>query len=97
MGNPQGPRVEVMPEATARVLFTAGFSRRYTGGVREFEVAARNLRGVIKALDQLYPGLGVHLEEETTVAIDGELHEIGYGQPVKPGAEVFFIPKIEGG
>ena len=43
---------------TARVVFTAGFSRRYTGGVREFEVEARNLRGVIKAMDQLYPALG---------------------------------------
>jgi sulfur-carrier protein len=81
----------------ARVVFTTGFSRRYTGGVREFEVEAKDLRGVIKAMDKLFPGLGEHLEEETTVAIDGELHEIGYGQPVKPGAEVFFIPKIEGG
>jgi molybdopterin synthase sulfur carrier subunit len=83
--------------AQAKVLFTTGFSRRYTGGVREFDVEASNLRAVIKAMDKLFPGLGEHLEEETTVAIDGELHEIGYGQPVKPGAEVFFIPKIEGG
>jgi len=37
----------------ARVVFSAGFSRRYTGGVREFEAEARNLRGVIKAMDQL--------------------------------------------
>ena len=86
-----------MPAVQARVVFTTGFSRRYTGGVREFEVEAGNLRGVIKAMDKLFPGLGEHLEEETTVAIDGELHEIAYGQPVKPGAEVFFIPKIEGG
>jgi hypothetical protein len=86
-----------MSGAQAKVLFTTGFSRRYTGGVREFVVSANNLRAVIKAMDQLFPGLGEHLEEETTVAIDGELHEIGYGQPVKPGAEVFFIPKIEGG
>ena len=32
----------------ARVVFTSGFSRRYTGGVREFTVETRNLRGVIK-------------------------------------------------
>lgn len=83
--------------AQAKVVFTTGFSRRYTGGVREFEVEANNLRGVIKAMDKLFPGLGEHLEEETTVAIDGELHEIAYYQPIKPGAEVFFIPKIEGG
>jgi hypothetical protein len=50
---------------TAHVVFTAGFSRRYTGGVREFEIEAKNLRGVIRETDKLYPGLGHHLEEET--------------------------------
>ena len=86
-----------MSEAPARVVFTTGFSRRYTGGVTEFAIEAKNLRGVIKAMDTLFPGLGDHLEEETTVAIDGEIHEVGYFQPLKPGSEVFFIPKIEGG
>ena len=43
---------------TARVVFTAGFSRRYTDGVREFTVEAKNLRGVIREMDRLYPGLG---------------------------------------
>jgi sulfur-carrier protein len=68
---------------TARVAFTAGFSRRYTGGVREFTVEARNLRGVIKEVDRLYPGLGHHVEEETTVAIDGEIHETAHFQPIR--------------
>ncbi|MGH7046158.1 MAG: hypothetical protein ACREE2_07185 [Stellaceae bacterium] len=86
-----------MPETTARVMLSSGFSRRYTGGAREFDIAASSLRGVIKALDQLYPGLAEHLEQETTVAIDGELHEIGYLQPLRQGSEVFFIPKLEGG
>ncbi|HET6237764.1 MAG TPA: hypothetical protein VFE41_22825 [Acetobacteraceae bacterium] len=86
-----------MTETPARVVFTTGFSRRYTGGVTEFAIEAKNLRGVIKAMDTLFPGLGDHLEEETTVAIDGEIHEVGYFQAVRPGAEVFFIPKIEGG
>ncbi|HUC70838.1 MAG TPA: hypothetical protein VMS01_06575 [Stellaceae bacterium] len=86
-----------MPEAAARVVLSSGFSRRYTGGVREFAIEANSLRGVIKALDKLYPGLGEHLEEETTVAIDGEIHEVGYLQRLRHGSEVFFIPKLEGG
>ena len=86
-----------MADAPARVVFTSGFSRRYTGGVTEFAVEARNLRGVIKEMDRRYPGLGAHLEEETTVAIDGEIHEVGYYQPIRPGSEVFFIPRLEGG
>ena len=83
---------------TAQVTLTSGFSRRYTGGKREFEIEAKNLRAVIKALDTMYPGLGEHLEEETTVAIDGAIHDApGYFQKLKPGSEVFFIPKLEGG
>src|ERR1700720_2824173 len=81
----------------ARVVFPSGFSRRYTGGVREFTVEAKNLRGVIKEMDRLYPGLGEHLVEETTVAIDGAIHETAYFQPIREGCEIFFIPKLEGG
>jgi sulfur-carrier protein len=81
----------------ATVTFTSGFARKYTGGVREFEVEATNLRGVLREMDRLFPGLGHALEEETNVAINGELHETGYFQPVPPEAKVFFIPRIEGG
>ena len=82
----------------AQVTLSSGFSRRYTGGRREFEIEARTLRDVIKALDKMYPGLGEHLEEETTVAIDGQIHDApGYFQKLRQGSEVFFIPKLEGG
>jgi len=80
-----------------RVVLTGGLSDRYTGGVTEFEIEAKTLGGIIRALEDLYPGVGEHLEEETTVAIDGEIHEVGYYQPVRPGCEIYFIPKIEGG
>lgn len=82
----------------ARVVLSSGFARRYTGGKREFEVEATTMRDVIKALDELHPGLGEHLEEETTVAIDGEIHDQPtYFQKVRQGCEIFFIPKLEGG
>jgi len=81
----------------ARVVFTSGFAARYTNGVREFDVEAKTMRDVIGAMDKMFPGLGHHLEEETTLAINGEFHETGLFQPVPPNAEVFFIPRIEGG
>ena len=71
----------------ARVVFTSGFAARYTQGVREFEIEAKTMRDVIKAMDDMFPGLGFHLEEETTLAINGEYHETGLFQPVPPGAE----------
>jgi molybdopterin synthase sulfur carrier subunit len=84
-------------QAPVRVVLASSFGSTLTGGVKEFSLEAKTLRDVIKALDERYPGLGEHLEEETTVAIDGDLYEVGYSQPVRPGCEVFFIPKIEGG
>ncbi len=86
-----------MTRAPAHVWFTGDFSDRYTGGVRRFEIAATSLRGIIKALDDMYPGLGEYLENEATVAIDGEICEVVYHEPVRPGSEIFFIPRIEGG
>ena len=84
--------------APARVVLSSGFARRYTGGVREFEVEATTMRDVLKEMDRRYPGLGEHLEEETTVAIDGAIHDQPtYFQKVRPGCEIFFIPKLEGG
>jgi len=47
-------------------------------------------------MDRLYPGLGEHLEGETTVAIDGAIHETAYFQPIREGCEIFFIQKLEG-
>lgn len=86
-----------MAEAPARVVLISSLSGHYTGGAKEFDIAAKTLYDVIRTLDQRYPGLGEHLEEETSVAIDGEIHEVGYYQQLRPGCEIFFIPKIEGG
>jgi hypothetical protein len=57
---------------------------------------AKDPRGVIQELEQVYPRLGERLDEETTIAIDGQIHETAFFQPIRPG-EIFFIPKIEGG
>ena len=87
----------IAAQAPVRVVLTSGFSRDYTGGVKEFNIEAKTLRGVINAMNELYPGLGEHLERETMVAIDGEIQEVVYFQPLQPGCEVLFIPRIEGG
>ena len=83
--------------ASVRVVLSTGVSMQRTGGETEFEIEAKNLRGVIRAMDERFPGLGEFLEEETTVAIDGEIHETAYFQPLREGSEVYFLPKIEAG
>jgi molybdopterin converting factor small subunit len=82
---------------TVHVVLSTGTSLERTGGQKEFDIDARNIRGVIRALDERFPGLGEFRAEETTVAIDGELHEAADFQPLREGCEVFFLPKIDAG
>ncbi|NKC13503.1 MAG: hypothetical protein GKR94_15305 [Gammaproteobacteria bacterium] len=79
-----------------RVVLSTG-STELTNGETEFYVEARNLRAVIKAMDERFPGIGEFLAEETTVAINGEINEHATYQPLPEGAEVFFLPKLEAG
>jgi molybdopterin converting factor small subunit len=60
-------------------------------------MAASTVRAVLRELDAKYPGLAAFLEEESAVAIDGVIHEIIYTQPLAPGSEIYFIPRLESG
>ena len=81
----------------ARVILTGGLTRHLTGGKTEFEVDAKNVRALIRELDARYPGLGPQLESEMSVAIDGEIHNEPFLQPVAPASEVCFVPRLRGG
>jgi sulfur-carrier protein len=82
---------------TVHVVLSTGSSSEFTNGEKEFDIEARNVRGVIKVLDAKFPGFGEFLEAETMVAIDGELFEDGLYQPLRDGCELFFLPKLEAG
>ena len=74
-----------------------GASFDHTGGEKEFDIEAKDVRGVIKAMETRFPGLGEFLEEETMVAIDGEIYESAIYEQLRDGCEVYFLPKLEAG
>jgi sulfur-carrier protein len=80
-----------------RVVLWGAVAAELASGTKEFEIEARNVRGVINAMNELIPGLGPILEEETTIAIDGEIYDTTYFQRLEDGCELYFLPKIEAG
>ena len=58
----------------ARVVLPSSLAR-YTGGVTELEVEATDIRGVIRALEARYAGIGRELEEGMAVAVDAQIHQ----------------------
>ena len=70
--------------------------RHLSDGVAELRVEAHDVRRLIEVLDQRFPGLGQRLRE-AAVAIDGEILNDPYLEPVDPDSEVDFLPRISGG
>jgi molybdopterin converting factor small subunit len=80
----------------ARVLLTKGLTE-FTGGEREFELEVGNIRQLLRLLGDRYPALEPHLAEGVAVAIDGEIYQDAWLEPIAPESEVHVIPKIAGG
>ena len=68
----------------------------HTRGEREVEVEARNVRELLLALEARYPGSDSVLAR-SAVAIDGQIHQDAYLEPIGPDSEVFFLLRMEGG
>ncbi len=80
-----------------QVVLYRGLSQKYTGGQAQFEIEAQSVRDVIETLEKQFPGLGAELELASAVAIDGEIYQDAFFEPVKADSEVYFLPRIGGG
>lgn len=67
-----------------------------SGGVRELNVAAANVRDLLIELEALFPGSEDTLAK-SAIAIDGQIHQDAYLEPIGPDSEVFFMLRLEGG
>ena len=68
----------------------------HTGGERCFDVQAGNYRDLVRELERRFPGIGEALEK-SAVAIDGQIYQDAWLEPIGPESEVFLMQRIEGG
>ena len=77
--------------------------RDLTGGQETATVAGSNVREVIDALEQRFPGIKDRLCENDglrrglAVAVDTQVSRLGLQQPVSETSEVHFLPALSGG
>ena len=67
-----------------------------TGGERQVSVPAENYRALVSALEARFPGMAEALDR-SAVAIDGQIYQDAWLEPMAADAEVHFLPRIEGG
>ncbi|MDP6343214.1 MAG: MoaD/ThiS family protein [Alphaproteobacteria bacterium] len=80
-----------------KVVLTSGTSQQFTAGQVEVEVEATDLRQMVRALDEKFPGLGAEIDLHMSVALDGVILPDPLLEKVDDGSEVFILPKIGGG
>ena len=84
-------------------VFIPTMLQKMTGGVKQVDFEAKNVRQVIEELDRLYPGMKDKLVEDgairsnLAVAVDGEIARMGLLEKVAENSEVHFVPAIGGG
>ena len=81
----------------AKIVLQTEVARDFTSGETEHDVAADDVRQLLRLLDERFPGIGERLRERTAVAIDGEIFQEPYLQRIHADSEVYFLPMIEGG
>ncbi|MYD43941.1 MAG: MoaD/ThiS family protein [Gammaproteobacteria bacterium] len=79
----------------ARVVFPDHL-RQHTNGTEELMVTCNSFRSLVRELDALFPGIEEVLTK-TAVAIDGQIYQDAWLEPIQENSEVFFMHRIEGG
>ncbi len=74
-----------------------GNLKQFAGGTTELDLEADTVQQLFRELAERYPGIKPHLEEGLAVAIDGQIYQEAWLQPIPPGSEVHLLPAIGGG
>jgi sulfur-carrier protein len=80
----------------ARVVLTGGLLR-FTKGEEAFELDGATVRQLFRQLVERFPDIEPHLETGIAVAINGQMYQDAWLEPVPPDSEVFILPQIAGG
>ena len=81
----------------ASVVLGVEIAREFAGGQSHWEINASDFRRLLKALDERFPGIAEELKTGVAVAIDGEIFQKPFLEPIGKTSEVYFLPAIEGG
>ena len=80
----------------ARVVLTGNLSQ-LTGGQTEVELTVATVQQLFRELAKRFPDLEPHLREGIAVAIDGQIFQDAWLEPIPPESEVHLLPQIAGG
>lgn len=77
-------------------IFFCELLRHYTA-VNQLDLEVSDYRELVQLLQSRFPGIEGAIEEQTMVAIDGDMIYEPLLESINNGSEVHFLPKISAG
>ena len=74
-----------------------GALRPAAGGASSVEIEAADIREMFRKLEEQYPGMAPHIARGIAVSIDGKIFRDSWGEKLPAGAEIYLLPRIQGG
>ncbi len=78
------------------VSLSSGF-RDAAGGAASVEIEAATVRELLRLLLERYPDMERHYDDGVAVSINGEIYRDMRDLNIPPDAEVFLLPRLQGG
>jgi molybdopterin synthase sulfur carrier subunit len=74
-----------------------GALRPAAGGAPSVEIEAQDIRELFRKLEEQYPGMAPHIARGIAVSINGKIYRDNWSEKLPPGAEIYLLPRIQGG
>ena len=74
-----------------------GSLRPAADGEKSVEIDASTIRELMNKLEERYPQMTPFLEEGIAVSINGTIYQDQWSQALPEGAEIYLLPRIQGG
>ena len=74
-----------------------GALRPAAGGASFVEIEAGTIRELFRKLKEQYPGMAPHIARGIAVSINGKIFRDSWGETIPEKAEVYLLPRIQGG
>jgi len=66
-------------------------------GAASVSISAATIRELLRELIEQYPGMQNQLDEGIAVSVNGQIFRDNWSKKIPAGAEIFLLPRIQGG
>ncbi len=75
----------------------SGSMRDAANGAASVNVEAATIRELLRKMSERYPRMSDEIERGIAVSINGRIFRDSWSEEIPTGAEVFLLPRLEGG